>query len=153
MNDIAFEAADPRTGDGAVLTGELIAYVTELYPEDAEDPPSPWGPADLARAFLVARVEGEAAACGGLVDQAEPDVLEVVRMYVRPGFRGHGLAGRVLAELEAAARARGARRLRLRCGPRQPDALRLYAKAGYTPRGPFAQHREHPTNIFLEKAL
>ena len=39
----------------------------------------------------------------------------------------------VLAELEAEAGRRGARRVVLSTGPRQPEAVRLYLAAGYTP--------------------
>lgn len=151
--DIAVE--DPRVGDAAALVEELIAFIEDLYPEDDDDPPAPWSAEDLARdaSFLLVRIGGEAAACGGLVRLAEPRALEVVRMYVRPQFRGRRLGDQVLSSLESLALARGAAILKLRCGPRQPDALKLYERNGYVRRGPFAQHREHPTNIFYEKRL
>ncbi|MBS0362326.1 MAG: GNAT family N-acetyltransferase, partial [Proteobacteria bacterium] len=129
--------------------------LTALYPEDAEDPPAPWTAADLARrkTFLVARSGGSALGCGGVVANADHGAFEIVRMYVRPEARGRGLAGQVLAALEALAAERGAQCLRLRCGPRQPAAVALYERHGYRPRAAFAQHREHPTNLFFEKRL
>ena len=154
-DDVQISLDDPRGGDSAVLVGELVAFIEAPYPEDEDDPPAPWSADTLAlgRSFVVARVAGAAAACGGFVPLDDPDAFEIVRMYVRPGFRGRRLADRVLAELEAMAQSRGAAWLRLRCGPRQPEALRLYERNGYRPRGPFAQHRLHPTNLFYEKAL
>ena len=157
-DDIHLALEDPRDAAGGALVAELIAFIEALYPEDEDDPPTPWTLDDVAPAFVVARVAGEAAGCGGLaptvVDGVPADrVREVVRMYVRPGHRGRRIADRVLAELERLARARGVDVLMLRCGPRQPDALRVYERNGYVLRPAFAQHREHHTNVFYEKRL
>lgn len=153
MSQLAAE--DPRAPDVAAMLAELVAYIEDLYPEDADDLPAPWTHDSLAAfgAFLVARIDGRPAACGGLAQMADPATLEIVRMYVRPAHRGAGLADQILAALEAEARARDAHTLLLRCGPRQPAALRVYERNGYTPRSAFAQHREHETNVFLEKRL
>ena len=144
---------DPRSGDAAALLAELTAYLEPLYPEDGDEPAAPWTLDDVACAFVVARVGGLAAGCGGLATCAEPGALEIVRMYVRSGFRGRGIADRVLIELEGLARDEGAKQLMLRCGPRQPGALRVYERNGYVRRAAFAHHREHATNIFYAKAL
>lgn len=151
--EVTLETADPRIGDGAALIGELVAFLEPLYPEDEEEAPAPWSLQQVKQAFVVARVAGVAAGCGGLAPCSEAGVMEIVRMYVRPNFRGRQLADRVLAELEEMARAKGVERLMLRCGPRQPAALRIYERNGYVRRGPFAYHRDHPTNIFYEKRL
>lgn len=146
---------DPQRGEAAALIADLSAFIMVLYPEDEDEEPPPWTVEDLARdrSYLVVRVGGEAAGCGGLAPLPERGAFEVVRMYVRPGRRGLGLADRVLAELETLARARGGDVLMLRCGPRQPQALKLYERNGYVPRRAFAHHREHPTNLFYEKRL
>lgn len=155
MSPATLRPEDPRAPNVAALLAELVAYLEDLYPEDEDDPPAPWTHASLAAfgAFLVARVDGHPAACGALAPMADPATLEIVRMYARPGHRGAGLADMILAGLEAEARARGARTLLLRCGPRQPAALKVYARNGYTQRPAFAHHREHETNVFLEKRL
>lgn len=146
---------DPRAPDVADMLAELVAYLEDLYPEDEDDPPAPWTVDSLAAlgAFLVARVDGQPAACGALAPMSDPATLEIVRMYVRPAFRSAGLADQTLAALEAEARARGAQTLLLRCGPRQPAALKVYERNGYARRGAFAHHREHETNVFLEKGI
>jgi GNAT superfamily N-acetyltransferase len=146
---------DPREPDSAALVSELMDFLTDLYPEDVEDPPSPWTVDDLALRgiFVVARQGSRAAGCGGLAPLAVGGALEIVRMYVRPRFRGRRIAERILVELERRARERGVASLMLRCGPRQPEALRMYERNGYVRRPAFAQHRTHPTNIFYEKQL
>lgn len=155
MSELALTRQDPRDPESQALAAELTAFLTALYPEDVDDPPSPWTAEDIVRdgVFVLARVGGEPAGCGGLTPVGLEGALEIIRMYVRPGHRGHRIADRILAELEAFARDRGVARIVLRCGPRQPQALRLYARNGYAPRGVFAHHREHPTNVFYEKAL
>lgn len=154
-DDVTLVLEDPRDPAGQALIAELVDVLDALYPEDEDDPPAPWTLEDVAArgVFVVARVEGEAAGCAGLAPMAIPGALEIVRMYVRPGHRGRRLSDRLLAEIEARAQALGAQTLMLRCGPRQPDALRVYARNGYSQRPVFAHHRDHPTNLFYEKRL
>jgi putative acetyltransferase len=146
---------DPSSAEATALAAELLAILTALYPEDAEDPPPSWSIADVARmrTFVLARIDGAPAACAALAPIPGSDALEVIRMYVRPAYRGRGLADRLLAELERMARERGASALLLRCGPRQPEALRVYERNGFRRRPAFANHREHATNFFYEKAI
>ncbi|MDN3351994.1 GNAT family N-acetyltransferase [Actinomadura sp. DC4] len=57
--------------------------------------------------------------------------LELKRMYVAPSHRGTGVSSALLTAAEDAARALGGRRIVLQTGDRQPDAVRLYERAGY----------------------
>jgi putative acetyltransferase len=59
----------------------------------------------------------------------------------------------VLAFLEAEALRRGVETLRLETGNLQPQALRLYERAGYARRGPFGDYDDDPHSVFLEKSL
>jgi putative acetyltransferase len=154
-DDVSLSIEDPRQADGSALIAEMIAFIEHLYPEDADEAPARWTVLDVARrgVFIVARVDGGVAGCGGLAPMAIGGALEIVRMYVRPEDRGRRVADRILAELERLAIARGIGVLMLRCGPRQPEASRLYERNGYRRRGVFAHHRDHPTNLFYEKPL
>ncbi len=102
--------------------------------------------------FLVAEVGGVPAGCGGWRVH-DAGVVELKRMYVDPGFRRHGIARRLLAELEATAAAAGHGRLVLNSGGRQPEALALYARAGYTPVPGYGVYAESPEAVFLGKDL
>ena len=59
--------------------------------------------------------------------------LEVKRVVVLAEARGHGVAKQLMAYLENFATARGARRLILQTGDRQPDAVALYQSLDYQP--------------------
>lgn len=69
-------------------------------------------------------------ACGG-IKRLGPRVAEIKRMYVAPAARSRGVARRLLATLEEAARGLGYATVRLDTGPAQPHARALYASAGY----------------------
>jgi putative acetyltransferase len=89
--------------------------------------------------------------CGALV--LNDGWGELKRMFVRPSVRGRGIAQRILALLEAAARERGFAVMRLETGVSQPEALRLYERAGYVRRGPFGDYGPDPLSVFMEKRL
>lgn len=78
---------------------------------------------------------------------------EVKRMYVIPEARGLGLARRILAELEADARAAGRTRMVLETGDQQPEAIALYLSSGYTLSEKFGYYRHHDSSRCMTKPL
>ena len=77
-------------------------------------------------------------------------------MYVVPAARGRGVATAVLTGLEDAARSRGWTTLRLETGPRQPEAIALYGRAGYRRTGAFGAYAGDPDaadSLFFAKDL
>jgi len=70
---------------------------------------------------------------GGAGTAASDPVAEVKRMWTAPAHRRRGLARRVLAELEDAARAAGYTAVYVSTGWRQTEAVALYLRAGYRP--------------------
>ncbi len=80
--------------------------------------------------FLVV-VDGATTAAGGGYRAHDDGACEVKRMWTSPTYRRRGLAGRVLAALEEAARGAGYHRLVLETGPRQPEAIAMYESRGY----------------------
>ena len=101
--------------------------------------------------FLVAYVDDAPAACGGW--RAHDADVELKRMYVRPSFRGRGLARAVLAELERTAAEAGFSRLILETGSKQPEAIALYISAGYAPVPSFGYYANEPEAVHLGKEL
>lgn len=149
MTRIAIERPDQP--EVAALVDELDAFQKPLYPPESHhgiDVPALMQPNVL---FAVARDGSEAVGCGAVV--LNDGWGELKRMYVRPGSRGRGVAQGVLAFLESSARRRGFRLIRLETGVSQPEALRLYERAGYLRRGPFGQYGPDPLSVFMEKSL
>jgi GNAT superfamily N-acetyltransferase len=151
---VSIERADLRSPRALALVQALDAELLSRYPEpgtdhfalDAEEVAPGRG------AFLIASRAGEAVGCGAL-RRVEPGVGEIKRMYVCPAARGAGVGLAVLAALEAEARALGLARLLLETGVRQPDAVALYARAGFVPAGAFGAYEDHPLSVFMGKDL
>ena len=142
----------PDSDDARTLIAELDAYLIPLYP-----PASHHGyPVEKLLAegvdFFIIRVEGAAAGCGA-VKFFGTDYAEIKRMYVRPQFRGLGLAKVMLAHLEDFARGRGIRVFRLETGVDQPEAIGLYERLGYQQIAPFGEYLPDPLSRFYEKSV
>lgn len=79
---------------------------------------------------------------------------EIKRMFVLDEARGRGLARRILAALEADARAAGRTRMVLETGTKQPEALELYASSGYvTAEKKFGLYRTYQDSRCMTKSL
>jgi GNAT superfamily N-acetyltransferase len=117
--------------------------------------PNPFDPADFAGpigAFWVAIDEDDPI--GSIaISPLEPPAAELDVMYVAPEHRGRGVAQALLAALEGHARAAGVAVLRLRAGEPQPEALRFYRAAGFTPIEPFGKWVGDDTARCFEKRL
>ncbi len=90
--------------------------------------------------FVVGRFGGRAAGCVGLL-LVDADVAELTRVFVRPGHRGTGGGGLLLAAAESAARGFGVRTVRLDTRHDLVEARGLYAKHGYREVPAFNQDR------------
>lgn len=113
-----------------------------------------------AGVYLIAYdADGQPVASGGWRGQEENDEghengdAEIKRMYVIEAVRGQGLARRMLAALEADARAAGRSRMVLETGTKQPEAIALYASSGYEPCVKFGYYRHYESSICYAKPL
>lgn len=96
-------------------------------------------------AFLVARVGGTPAGCGGWRTLlADPDTAEIKRVYTVPAFRGRGVASAVLRAIEESARNAGRARIALETGEKQPEAIAFYQKLGYARIADFGYYKDYP---------
>lgn len=82
--------------------------------------------------FLLARLDGAAAGCGGWRDLGAGRA-EIKRMFTVGEYRNRGVARALLAELERTAAAAGIGELVLETGTVQPEAIALYESSGYRP--------------------
>jgi len=149
---LAIALESPDQPEVRALIAELDAYQDRLYPPESRHALDLRALLQPEVLFAVARDgAGPALGCGAIVPKA--GYGEVKRMMVLPASRGVGVARALLAWLEVQARSRGMQLLRLETGPYQPEALRLYAAAGYQRRGPFGDYRDDPLSVFMEKRL
>lgn len=100
--------------------------------------------------FFVARLAGQPAGCGGIA--FEDGLAEVKRMYVRPQFRGRGVAQAIVGRLAEEARARGMKRIVLETGDAQHAAIRFYERAGFTRCAAFGAYASMPGNA-IERSV
>ena len=142
----------PDTADARILIAELEAHLAPLYPTESRHGLSVERLLREEVAFFLIRHEGLAAGCGG-VKLFGTEYGEVKRMYVRPQFRGLGLAKLMLNHLEAYAREQGVRLLRLETGAHQSEAIGLYERMGFQRIPPFGIYKEDLLSRFYEKRL
>lgn len=105
------------------------------------------------RTFVVYRKDtlGAERAVGHAALRWNGPDLELKRMFVDADHRGTGVSTALLAASENAAREQGLPRLILQTGDRQPDAVRLYEKSGYTRIPVFAPYDVLPFSNTFEK--
>jgi putative acetyltransferase len=106
--------------------------------------------------FFIARLDGEAVACGGV--GFYDGFAELKRMYSKPSVRGRGIAKKLLARLEMEASNAGRALVRIETGAYQHEAMRFYAGAGYCRCEAFGPYAAMPptaieTSVFYEKRL
>lgn len=142
----------PQQPEIVCLIELLDAYQKPLYPPESHHGIDLWALAAANVIFAVARTaEGRAVACGAIVLGSQYGELK--RMFVHPDARGQGVGRAILAFLEAEAAAQGCRLFALETGISQPEALALYASAGYVRIGPFGDYAPDPFSVFMTKPV
>ena len=131
---------------------ELEADLEPLYPSESRHGYAVEKLIAQGVAFFVIRHDGEPAGCGG-VQLFGTEYGELKRMYVRPQFRGLGLAKAMLTHLAEYARDRGIGLLRLETGIHQHAAIGLYEREGFRPIPPFGEYKDDPLSRFYEKQI
>ncbi|RSM51124.1 GNAT family N-acetyltransferase [Actinoplanes sp. ATCC 53533] len=141
---------ESRAPSDAELAALVIAQQQELSEADGGLDGVSYLPHDDA-SYLVVVLHGRAVACGAW-QPLEPGVAELKRMYVRPAFRGRGIARQLIVALEEEALADGRPVLRLETGTYLPAAIGLYRSAGYVPIPVFGEYVGNPFSVCFEKS-
>ena len=102
---------------------------------------------------VVVAYENEIPVGCGAIKPFSNGVMEVKRMYSVPAVRGKGVATKVLAELEKWAKELGNEKCILETGKRQPEAIALYEKNGYTIIDNYGQYAGIENSVCFEKQL
>jgi putative acetyltransferase len=107
---------------------------------------------DAIKYVVVAYDENNAAGCGA-IKEFSSDTMEVKRMYVPLDKRGKGIASSILKNLEQWTIELGYRKCILETGKKQPEAIALYKKNGYTIIPNYGQYINAGNSICFEKLL
>ena len=152
MKPVTITPESPDTAAARDLIAELEAELTPLYPPESRHGYSVEKLLLENVAFFLVRESGAPAGCGGiqLMDGAYG---ELKRMYVRPPYRGTGLAKLMLQHLADYAQGRGISVLRLETGIHQRAAIAFYESLGFRRIPPFGTYQEDPMSRFYERHL
>ena len=142
------------TSDNAdfnVLVAQLDKYLAIL---DGEDHTfyAQYNKSSLLKNALIC-YDGEKPIAIGAYKEFEPKVAEMKRMYTLPEYRGKGIAGRILAELENWAKEEGYTTSILETGHMQADAIGLYKKSGYEFMENFGQYAGVDNSVCMKKMI
>ena len=144
--------------DAQALIARVQEFYVERYGGADDDPMDPTEFSAPAGAFYVGYLDGVPVATGawrrvGVTRLGASDPAEIKRMYVVPEAARQGHARRMLAHLEETARAAGCDALLLSTGLRQPEAIELYASAGYEQVEGFGHYAGGELNRCMGKRL
>ena len=152
---VAIEAETPLQNDVRAMIEELNAVMMPLTPREFQFQMTAEQIAESATTLFVAR-DGEGKALGMGALKVHDNMLgEVKRMYTRPAARGTGVGWKLLQRVEALAREKGLKELKLETGeaPGFEEAWKVYERSGYAVCGAFLDYPDSGWSRFYMKKL
>ena len=107
---------------------------------------------DTLSEVLVAYIEGIPVASGAL-RRYNNSTVEIKRMFVKPEYRGRGVAMLILKELESWAKELNFSTCILETGKKQIEAISLYKKAGYMQIISYGQYKNVENSVCMKKEI
>jgi putative acetyltransferase len=104
------------------------------------------------RNAIVCYVGNKPIGCGAF-KPFDQEKVEIKRMYVLPQYRGQAIGQKILNELELWAAELNFSSCILETGKKQPEAIRLYQKAGYSIIKNYGQYENVENSICMMKVL
>lgn len=101
---------------------------------------------------IVLYFEGLPVACGA-IKEYDNDSMEVKRMYVLEEYRNKGFATQVLNALEDWSKTLNYKYLLLETGLKQPEAIRLYEKNGFSVIPNYGQYAGIENSVCFKKKM
>lgn len=144
-----------RTNPDHLDFRKLIALLDENLSENNGEAQSffnQFNKTDQIKHVVIAYMEGVAIGCGS-IKEFDAGTMEVKRMFVHPEFRNTGIASQILVHLESWAKEIGYEKCILETSYKQKEAVILYQKRGYQQIPNYAQYKDVPDSICMEKNL
>jgi GNAT superfamily N-acetyltransferase len=104
------------------------------------------------RHAIVCYQNEQAIGCGAF-KEFDANAVEIKRMFVLPQHRGQAVGFSILKELETWAGELNYRQCILETGKKQPEAIRLYQKAGYTVIDNYGQYKNVENSVCMKKEI
>jgi putative acetyltransferase len=145
---------DPRRDDVRKLLERHLAFANEHSPPEDVHALDIDALVDPAVTFFSFRRDGELLGVGALKLLAAGHA-ELKSMHTAQAARGRGVGRAMVDQLIAVARDRGLHRVSLETGTMDAfaPARSLYARAGFTPCGPFGDYNPSRNSTFMTLSL
>ena len=102
---------------------------------------------------VIVAYAGQQPVAAGAFKKFSPGTVEIKRMFVKPDFRGRGIAFQILQQLENWAAELGCSYCILETGKKQPEAIALYKKSGYKVIPNYGQYKNVSNSVCMQKKL
>ena len=102
---------------------------------------------------VIVAYAGQQPVAAGAFKKFSPGTVEIKRMFVKPDFRGRGIAFQVLQQLENWAAEFGYSYCILETGKKQPEAIALYKKSGYKVIPNYGQYKTVSNSVCMQKEI
>ena len=133
------------------LTQELDVTLCDLYGTKQEDFEEYNRIVDL-ETVVVAYLDENPVGCG-CFKKFNEDSVEIKRMFVKPEFRGRGIASRILYELEKWGYELKYTYATLETGNKQIAAIEMYQSLGYMIIDNYDQYKDNGISVCMMKSL
>ena len=107
---------------------------------------------ETIRNVIICYVEEKPIGCGAFKVYS-PGKAEIKRMFVLPAYRGQGVGLNILQQLEQWASELKYTECVLETGKKQPEAITLYKKAGYSIIKNYGQYKNIENSVCMQRSI
>lgn len=142
---------DSKNKDCIELVDHLNDYL-KVVDGDDHDFYHQYNGIEMLNHVVIAYKNKKAIGCGAF-KEFETHSVEIKRMYTNPDFRGKGVAGKILSELENWSKEEGYKDCILETGKRQTEAVSFYKKMNYNIIPNYGQYKGIENSLCFKKNL
>ena len=107
---------------------------------------------ETIRNVIICYVEEKPIGCGAFKVYS-PGKAEIKRMFVLPAYRGQGVGLNILQQLELWASELKYSKCVLETGKKQPEAITLYKKAGFSIIKNYGQYENVENSVCMQRSI
>ena len=137
--------------DFKLLVAELDVHLTDYY-GDEQDFFEKQNKVENIKNVIVIYDEKTPIGCGGIKEYSNA-TMEIKRMYVKPEYRGRGIASHVLTSLENWAMELGYSSTILETMKAKENVISMYSKNGYEIIPNYGQYEKMDKSVCMRKLI